>query len=437
MINQGDYSFHNFICNKTIQSKPGSMTVLVLYFSTYYFIFISICVISFVAWRCWKLRSMSLYHGVSGSIFGVLPENRKVFKAFLYIYLIYGGFYFKLLDGVINLLLIDCSDEGQKRDYFVWANIIDMWLDFSYFFTILFALNLYGSKWEMLTRLGFPVVPHSYKADFIYLCLKKASVIIIFYIALYSFFVFFFDHQWIYYDYFNDYAMYKFLKNLIVVSFLIQRHRLINYYKETAAHYQKKKAVTDELDIHIRAITGYLPNDDTIMEKIADAESQEEVLLWMKGKVDKASIVAENQLMIVRNNVQDAVADPLNYKERYWANNLLIGFLFLDAVVYTIGCLCFWIFQSDDVGKKDAWAMFITILLFIFYILEAALQPILIFIVLRDQRVLGEAWTNTDRSLADESEVWTSERVESYHSEEGRKITISSSRKNNSYRLME
>ena len=331
-------TFPDILCSTTIvQNSSQDYTILALEFSSTYILFITSVFMLKGVVSFFKRRRFSLEAKLERSILGGFRWENKYITIVLYYFLVYGPFYFKLADAVLAILLHRCAESNATDG--VLAFVLDLLLDSSNFFSIMFVINLYGYKWEILMRYGYPVIPDSEKKNFVRLCLKKSVMFSLIYAIMYVFFESIFDQNRTSFDYFQYFSFYKLLKNMMMCTLIFQRFRLVNYYREVIRSTKLSERQTEELNIYIKTIIDQFPTDGDITEAIMDCTSHENVQLWLIMRIENVKYIINERLRVLNLNYKQYRAPiPRNYKERYCTNKLLLYWLLFDTVVYTLGC---------------------------------------------------------------------------------------------------
>lgn len=406
-------SFSNFFCHDKpiFNHSEYDITVELLKFSWIYLLIMTGCLALFWIFKSWRKRRFCFHTELDRSIFGGYGGRASIPRIILYYYIMYGVFYYKIFGSLFVILMSDCAK--TESDFLqTCAHLLDVICDFSNFFVMMFILNLYGFKWEMLVRLGYPVVPKDQHEKFVDLCLKKALIFTAIFAVLYMLTNFYLEGGRIAFDYTVAFSSYKFIKNFVIATLIYQRTRLINYYKETSTYTKINQAISEEINLRIRVVDDYFPNAGSLMKEIRNAKDLKSISKWLKSKIEGSDLIIKEKLHILRlNSAKPRDPIPINYRERYFLNNFVLGWLFVDTTVFTVGCfyltLCNTMFPSGvlPAGAHEI-ALIIVKTLLIFSYFEFTIQSVLFYNVLKDKRVLGEEMnSNTPNDLDSSFEV--------------------------------
>lgn len=389
-------TYKNILCPPNVVTNTSGMeiTVQLLQFSGIYLIIITAALILRKSFVSWQYRRFFFPIEFERSIFGGYRSSSSWKKTLLYIYVMYGIFYFKLSGAFFAVLISNCRSSEDDFYSFI-AKIIDTVCDCSNFFVLMFIQNLYGSKWELLVRLGYPVVPKDQQEKFVNLCLKKSFIFTLIFFLMYTLMTFGFEFGGITFNYGESFSVYKFLKNFVIVTLIFQRIRLINYYKETSTYTKINQIISEEINIRIRVVEDYFPNENAIIEQVQKIKTHRDLSKWINSKIEGSELMIKDKLQILKsNNAKSRDPIPVNYKERHYLNNLVLLWLCIDSTVFSIVCFYLTIVSSSGDSTPSAFSVVLVRILMVISCLEMLMQPILFYNVLRDKRVLGQENTS-------------------------------------------
>jgi len=386
--------------------------------STILFLFILLAILKLVVLVIKHRKNFSLVsfqETFQQSIFSYLQKESPKKSYFLYLTLAYGVFFFRPLGFVLFNFLITGALSNISANWKIFiAALINSVTSTMYFFSVIFMVNFYGVKAEILTSKGDLSISPQERELFLKMVLKRTQMFsITFFFGTMleaSFLDSPFDIPGI-----DSYPKYQWTVRTISYSFvailLVNRLYYVKYAKKMMIDHTVRKnkmysviSFKKHLENHTltkEMLPGLL---DGIKSK-DDAEFIDEVQKVIVQKCGRSSFLFDDTLKII--NGSKSFYQPIlrNSMENHLAGTLWLFFTLFDTMCNSLTSSMMGLFYiiNPESDPTSWFPIILTFIMFGLYALETTLQPLLAHLVVTSKGNFGE-YLEVDSSLSESSD---------------------------------
>ena len=346
------------------------------------------------------LKEVINYYQKRRSPSSMTRSHPPIFEGGWGIYLLYGPFYFTLLNATVVTVMEVCNSDERGFLYFL-ALILSAVFNMSSLFAVVFVLHLYGMKKEMLYHFGQPIIPKSEISQCINVCSRRTLIFLGMYGIVYLISFILSKNTDLMFDFYNDYSVCKLFKNALLLVLVTQRFRVVASYNFVMLQASQRERWTETLNVYRKSIDDIVPTQHEIISNIEQVDNYSDLTPWLYDRFSQAEEKISLRLNLIRKNSSEAsVPLPRDYRDKSKLSKLLTYWLLIDTFLATLGYfyLAFVHTMLDEdsaTQHTNGYASQVSVnvatgLLFVLYVGECTLQPILVYNILKDSRVLGE-----------------------------------------------
>jgi len=350
------------------------------------------------------------------SIFSYLYKDSPKISYMLYFTMAYGVFFARPLGFVLFNYFVThvFSDLSDSWIIFI-ATLVNAVTSTLYFFSVIFMVNFYGVKAEILCSKGDLSISIQERELFLKMVLKRTqmfSVTFFFGTLLEASFM---DAPFAISGV-TTLPKYEWTVRTISYSFvailLINRLYYVKYAKKMMREHMIKKnkmysviSFKKHLENHTltkEMLPGLLEN---IKGEKNESQFIDEVQKLIVQKCGQSSFLFDDTLKII--NSSKSFYQPIlrNSMENHLAGTLWLFFTLFDTILNAVcsSLMGFFFIVNPDVDQSTPFSVVLTFLMFIFYALETTLQALLAHLIVTSKGNFGE-YLEVDSSISESSD---------------------------------